>query len=306
MQTLTRQGFQRSIDLETCLDIWRRYVDFRSRLVAQSTVQRDYRRIEKRLEAMKKASMPVDAFEIRDYLLAALNQETARRTIQQLNASFKWAVVESLIDANPFDGMSRQLKRVSKPNQTMEAFTATERDRIIAKFELQYPDAAPWVKFCFWTGCRPEEAAALRWRNVSKNCSEILFTDARPVDVGIVQTIKNSQTTVFPCSPRIKALLMAQQRPDAGPLSWVFTGPRGGNFDYKNFQERKWKPLVNELVEAGEISFYLSQYHTRHTWITLALDHLPVKDVAYLARVSPSVLFKHYASRSRNLSIPEF
>jgi integrase len=53
-------------------------------------------------------------------------------------------------------------------------------------------------------------------------------------------------------------------------------------------------------------AFYLSQYHCRHTWITEALNHLSVQDVSYLARVSPHVLYKHYAGRSRRILIPEF
>ncbi len=41
-------------------------------------------------------------------------------------------------------------------------------------------------------------------------------------------------------------------------------------------------------------------------FITLALDHLSVKDIAYLVGNSPDIIYKHYASRSRNLEIPEF
>ena len=56
----------------------------------------------------------------------------------------------------------------------------------------------------------------------------------------------------------------------------------------------------------GQVAFYLSQYHCRHTWITEALNHLSVADVSYLARVSPNVLYRHYAGRSRRILIPEF
>ena len=53
---------------------------------------------------------------------------------------------------------------------------------------------------------------------------------------------------------------------------------------------------------------YLPQVHCRHTWITAAVDHpnLNIKDVAYLARGSPKVLYDHYAGRTRKPLVPEF
>jgi hypothetical protein len=56
------------------------------------------------------------------------------------------------------------------------------------------------------------------------------------------------------------------------------------------------------------IAFYLPQVHCRHTWITAAVDHpqLSIKDVSYLARVSPKVLYDHYAGRTRKPLVPEF
>lgn len=92
----------------------------------------------------------------------------------------------------------------------------------------------------------------------------------------------------------------------ASSSSLVFIGKEGGSFEYHNFQTRYWRPVVQALVDEGQLSLYLPQSHSRHTFITLALDHLPVKDVAYLVGNSPEVIYKHYASRSRNIQIPEF
>ncbi len=64
--------------------------------------------------------------------------------------------------------------------------------------------------------------------------------------------------------------------------------------------------MVEELVDKGHIAFYLPQYNMRHTFITEALKHMKVKDVSYLCRVSVEVLMKHYASRSREIEVPEF
>lgn len=297
----------RPASLRRWLQLWRAYADFRKPQVAYSTWARDYHKFEQRLVKLKKEAPHLgDAIAIRDYLLANYAAETSRRTLQQLNACGRWAVESGLIKTNPWEGLNKQIRRPKPGAEAWAAFTAAERDLIIAAFEQQHPDKVPWVKFLFYTGCRPEEAAALNWGHIAVDFSEILFCEARPVDVGVVQPTKNSRITRFPCNPRLQALLASLYPPGPKAPIWVLPGPQGGNFDYHNFQARIWKPLVTELVAAGEVAQLLSQYHCRHTWITLALDHLPPQDVSYLARVSVKVIYEHYVGRNRKIEIPEF
>lgn len=185
-------------------------------------------------------------------------------------------------------------------------FTAAERDTIIQTFESECPHYASWVKFLFWTGCRPEEAAALKWQHITPDLTKIRFAEAAPVDTKKPQSTKTWKTRVFPANQRLQTLLKSLKPPNPAPTSLVFTGKRGKAVEYHNFLSRQWKPIVMGLVEDGKVSIYLPQYHCRHTFITLALEHLPVKDVAYLVGNSPEVIYKHYASRSRDLDVPEF
>jgi len=162
------------------------------------------------------------------------------------------------------------------------------------------------VQFLFYTGCRPEEAAALRWEHIAADCSELLIVEALPVEMKEAQSTKNYQSTRFPCNARLQRLLRSRRSEPVDRSQYLFIGREGGRLNYQNFQTRHWKPLVKGLVESGHIAFYLSQYHCRHTWITEALNHLSIQDVSYLARVSPHVLYRHYAGRSRRILIPEF
>lgn len=248
-----------------------------------------------------------NAIEIRDWLLENYSHETTRRTIQQFSACGKWAMESELLDRNPFDGLQRHLRPKKPSEKAWASFTAEERDRIIQQFELERPFYAPWVKCLFWTGARPEELCALKWEHIAGDCTEILIREALPIDMKEVQSTKNYRSTRFPCNTRLQRLFR-ELEPSTGRdrMAHVFTGFKGGRFDYHNFQTRAWKPLVQELVKQGKVAFYLSQYHARHTWITLALEHLTVQDVSYLARVSPKVIYDHYAGRSRRIIIPEF
>lgn len=300
---------RRAISLNKLVELWDAYATYRKAQIAPSTYLRDYRKVTRRLEKMRKqAPYLAGAIEIRDWLLQQYSAETSRRTIQQFSACARWAVDSELLTLNPFDGLQRHLRPKRPSEKAWASFTAEERDRIIQEFDLLQPFYSPWVKFLFWTAARPEEACALRWEHIAGDCTEILFQEALPIDMQQVQATKNYKSTRFPCNARLQRLLKEiEARAGRSRLDHVFQGRKGGRFDYHNFQTRYWRPLILDLVENGKIAFYLSQYHCRHTFITLALENgLSVQDISYLARVSPKIIYDHYAGRSRRILIPEF
>lgn len=297
----------RPITIDQLESIWSQYVEFRTPQVAASTVSRDYYKITRRLHNMKVEAPDIaTGDQARDYLLTRYSHETTRRTIQQLQAASRWAVFKGWLNANPFEGVMRYLPQVRPSARSWAAFTIAERDIIINAFESHDAFYAPWVKFGFYTGCRPEETHALRWRHIASDFSQILIYEAWPIDVNKPQRTKNHKTTRFPCNDRLRNLLQSVRPYPCNKEDFVFPGVESPRLNYHNFQTRHWRPMIEELVEDGHIAFYLPQYNMRHTFITEALKHMDVKDVSYLCRVDVEVLLKHYASRSRTIEIPEF
>lgn len=300
---------KRSIPLSQLARIWTAYCDFRRGQVAVSTYKRDYQKFTKRIERMQREAPGLrNAIAIRDWLVEHYSSETARRTIQQFNAACQWAEESDMVQTNPFAGVGKHLKPTRPKESNWIGFTSEERDRIIAAIDAKANYYGPWVRCLFWVGTRPEEAAALRWKHVAPDNREILITEAYPIGMEQAQSTKNYRSTRFPCNDRLQRLLREQRiRSDIGRESFCFPGIEGGRMHYTNFQRRYWRPIVSELVELGQVAFYLSQYHARHTWITGALDAgMSVQDVSYLARVSTVIIYKHYASRTRKPTIPEF
>jgi len=294
---------RRNLSALEVLQLWLRYSDFQRRQVAYSTHKRDYNKIAQRLVIMP--DLPT-AVAIRDWLLENYSAETTRRTLVQLNACCQWAVESEFIDRNPFAGLTRHIRRKQNPT-TWTAFTVAERDAIIAAFDQEKPFYAPWTKFLFHTGCRPEEGAGLRWQHITPDCSTIHFCTATPVDIGIDQETKTHRNRFFPCNSRLQSLLRSIQPVRVDRSDRIFKGPRGGIFNYNNYERRHWIPIVTALVEQGQVMQFLPEGHMRHTWITLALDAgMSVNDVAYLAGNSPNIIYKHYASKSRVSHVPEF
>ena len=305
---MPRSANRRTIPLARLAEVWAAYCEFRRGQIAPSTYRRDYNKFTQRLKRMQtEAPQLRNAIAIRDWLLTVYATDTARRTIQQFNAACIWAEDSDMLQKNPFAGVGHHLKAPRPSDTNWVAFTLEERDRIIAAIDEKSPYYGPWVRFLFWSGCRPEEAAALNWGHVAPDCREILISEALPQGQKEVQSTKNYQSTRFPCGDRL-ARLLRQQRPHEGiRQGWVFPGVEGGSMNYSNCQRRHWRPIVLDLADQGTIAFYLSEYHCRHTWITGALEAgVSVQDVSYLARVSTAVIYKHYAARARRPIIPEF
>lgn len=251
-----------------------------------------------------------DARQIRSWLLECgrYSRETARRTLQQLNAACNWAVSMDLIEFNPFSGLTRYLgpgRQQTGNNYT--AFTADERQAILSEFKKAPDHHWDWVWFLFHTGCRPEEASALRWEDVASDFSEILINEALPVDTRIRQPTKTYRTTRFPCNQPMREFLSDLHDRRRPGVEWLIPAASGGPFDYKNFQTRYWKPRIEQLVSDRKLSFYLSEYHCRHTFITeMVSSGMSEQDVSYLCRVSPYIIQAHYLSQSRRVEVPVF
>ena len=118
---------------------------------------------------------------------------------------------------------------------------------------------------------------------------------------------KTGKARFFPCNGSLQNLLLSLRPEKPSPKQLVFPGPRGRVLDTHNFLNRVWKPVVESLVKAGKVEKYLPQYHIRHTFITLTLEHgLDAKDVAHLVGNSPEIIYRHYAGKKRELIVPEF
>lgn len=299
---------KRSISLRRLCSLWRQYSEFRKPQIAPSTYKRDYGKIQKRLARLRKEAPEINsAIAVRDWLLKNYSVEITRRTLVQLNAMMKWAMQSEITESNAFDGLCSQLRSPRRSPKAWASFTSAERDVIIQEFDRRVVWASSWVRFLFWTGSRPEEAAALKWDHVSIDNREVLISEAFPVDMHEAQSTKNYKVTRFPCNNRLQGLLR-QQRPSIWKADqFVFPGPMGGRFDYHGFQSRHWKPIVRELRDTGRIAFYLPQYNCRHTFITEGLRAgIGVAEMAYLVRTSVHTIHKHYLDRTRSITVPEF
>jgi len=302
------------------LDTWDKYIDFKRPSISPSYLGGQLQATRNHLQ--KLSGLPrADAVAIRDWAVANLSIDSAKRLISQLSACYGWAKNSKLIEANPFAGMASEMKlprskKISAGDRDVEPFTAAERDSIIAAFKTNrfchpftsgnhlHSNYAAYVQFLFYTGCRPSEAIGLQWKNIDFNKRIVLFQDA------VVQSprgrirkegLKTQSFRRFKMNNQLREVFGDIKPLSQSAESLVFPAPEGGFIVQDNFRKRVWKKILEGLGLE-----YRVPYQTRHTFITLCLDKgIDAKDIALWVGNSPEIIYKHYAGSRHNLQVPE-
>lgn len=289
-------------------ELWKKYIAYKTPISSAKTVIDCYMPMGKHFaNAPQALDQPL---EIRSYLLEATTEHMARRCLMHLSAACKWAVKNGLLATNPFEGMYLEL---AKPKYKMEEqanpFTAQERDRIIEAFQthnagkkgISYSYYTNFVKFLFYTGCRPSEAVGLRWKHVSDDCSRITFTEAivraggKPL---ARETTKTKTTRKFSCTNTLQSLLLLIKPENYDYEALVFPNREGNPINYNDFARRAWK-TVTKLVNLDEKNgMPTTPYNCRDTFITLqALQGNSSDTIARWVGNTPEVIRKHYLDK---------
>ncbi|MDB9376131.1 site-specific integrase [Nodularia sphaerocarpa] len=301
------------------LEIWEQYTQFKRNQVQESTLLRDYSLISKRIQALPTTEIN-DAVIILNHLLSIYSAEITKRTVKQFNACCNWAVTSQLIVNNPFKDLAKTIKTKRKDNNIL-TFSQQEIGIIIDAFASNKycPKYSPlphsyytnYVRCLFLTGCRPEEAVALKWKHISS--THITFAEAVPSDVRIRKDTKTHQTRLFPINGQLRELLndigygdALSGKRDFQAEKLLFCNRNGRELNTHNFLNRVWKPVLTRLVNDHLIRYYLPQYNCRHSFITLCLEAgISVKQVADMVGNSAEVIYKHYSGVIKQVEVPE-
>ncbi len=298
-------------------ELWEKFIEYKRSQCSPNTMKYTYGVYSNYLKSLPTHDLD-RATEIRDYALKNIPLDSCKRFVVRLSACCDWAVKSGMISTNPFAGMSSEIKlpKAQTSDDEIFPFTADERNAIIEAIgtnqfcpktsKVKHSYYAPLIQFLFSTGCRPSEATALQWKHVSGDFRFISFEQAIVNgENGKIarEGLKTQERRRFPCNASLQSLLQSIKPENCDPEDLVFPSPGNGRWiDTNNLRNRLWKPVL-----AGLSIEYRKLYQTRHTFITLALEHgLDAKDVARLVGNSPEVIYRHYAGNKRELFVPEF
>lgn len=299
----------------TLLDLYQKYIEVKKKTVRPGTWKNGYLVMLSHLKRSPFSQIDPGnddgyAQSLYDWASQNLSPDTCKRLMMQLNACIKWAIKSKLIPLNysPLQGLaseSNKLIRQSEDEKTdINPFSREERDAILEAFKSHktYSHYYNYVNFCFYTGCRPSEAIALEWSDVSSDLSKITFKTV-VVDGEKGKTkcsgLKTQKRRLFPCNQQVQSILKSAKLHKKSNL--VFTAVKGGVINIGYFRS-VWVAVLEEVgIE------YRKPYQMRHTFISLCLESgVNVKDVARLVGNSPEIIYRHYAGRHPELRVPVF
>lgn len=303
-----------SLDLK---ELWSKYCEYKKPLVAPTTYIKEFKRkYTNHINSLPTRNLS-EAVAIRDYVVANLSANSAKKFLTQLSACCKWGNKSDLIELNPFSDMASDIRVTKQDVDEINPFSKSEREAIEEAFKhhKKYCAYYPFVRALFLTGARTGELIALRWKHISKDCSSITFSESFDSDLNILKDTKTHKSRRFPCNPSLKEFLLSIKPEEAKPDDLVFKSSTGNQIDNHHFTNRVWRGgtwgnktyhgVVTRLVHLGLVESYRPPYNTRHTFITEAIDAgMPIPQVARVVGNSSEVLLRNYAGNKLTFQIP--
>ncbi|MFN6484608.1 MULTISPECIES: tyrosine-type recombinase/integrase [unclassified Nostoc] len=267
------------------LELWHKFTDFQETQLEQTTILGRYVYIKNYCNRLPTLSLD-KASDIRDWLVKNASSFTARLILDYFDNCCRWALDSRLIYDNPFEKLVLNKRRTKVEERDCRAFSLEQRNAIIEAFENHelYSHYSAIVKFLFWTGCRPGEAFALSWDDVSTDCRKIIINKSCN-KYKILKSTKNNRKRIFPTTQgsKLQELLLSLRsennsslifRSKAGlPItSDLFKPAWTGYSTRQSGKTYRYMGVVQELAAQKRVP-YLKPYATRHTFVTWAISN---------------------------------
>ena len=215
-------------------ELWEKFTDFKSKQLEETTILAKYKPIARYYISKLPTQDMADASIIRDWMLENYTLYMSWVLLDYFSACCDWAVKSGLTAQNPFANLKIQKPKKTSQDENFRAFTLDQRDLIIQTFEChpRYGHYAPLVKFLFFTGCRPGEAFALTWGDISSDCCRIVINKSCNYR-SILKGTKNGKKRVFPSQvgSRLQLLLLSIRPEHAEPHDLIFSSKTGASMN---------------------------------------------------------------------------
>jgi integrase len=189
-------------------------------------------------------------------------------------------------------------------------FTKDEIKAIVQTFDEHFQHYSPFIKFLFSTGCRPNEAVALKWKDVDFDNKQITICEAvaiandgskvsKETKTGVVRSVPMSSKVADLLSVHFQTWLLSDSTSDL-----VFPTPTGGFIDIRNFRARVWVKAL-ELAKVP----YRKLYNTKHSFCSHFLsenpDFVQLASITHGTKSGVATLQRHYAHVVNKPDMPD-
>ncbi|BAY33703.1 putative integrase [Nostoc carneum NIES-2107] len=169
-----------------------------------------------------------------------------------------------------------------------------------ARFKGTHQQYYKYIYFCWLTGCRPSEAIALKWENVSLEKNRLKICEGQVNASGKIikkEGTKTVESRLVPINQELKDLLLSIPH----KTGYVFINRLGEPISQQAFNG-VWKTLLSRMGIR-----YRIPYQLRHTMISYhANNDYPIHKLAELVGNSADVIQEHYLRLDiERINLPE-
>ncbi len=204
-----------------------------------------------------------------------------------MDASFRYKI------PNPYE----RIKKLKEEKRHVLPFSLDEVSRILEDVRADFRD---YLIIKFFTGMRSGEVHGLRWKCVDFDRGLILVRETYNKN-GFEYTKNDHSQRDIRMSSKVREALQRQLvvTGGRGREAVVFSSSKGFPIDEKNFCNRVWKPMLEDLGIP-----YRRPYDTRHTAATLMLaaGESPEWIANQLGHSNTKMLFSVYSTFVPNLT----
>jgi len=189
----------------------------------------------------------------------------------------------------------QNIKQLKVKRTDVEPFALDDVKRII---DTVRPDYKSYFTVRFFTGMRTGEVHGLKWKYVDFQRRLILVRET-VVDGEETYTKTDGSQREIQMSQMVFDALQEQAKSTQGISNFVFCNREGQSLDYKNVNNRVWKPLLRHLGLKVR-----RPYQCRHTAATLWLGagENPEWIARQLGHTTTEMLFRVYSRYVPNLT----
>lgn len=310
----TQKSYQEKVThLYPCpnlIDIYQQYIEYKS---AQDKEGTRLERLETILPKLEESGVTdIDnALELRDYLIGNYSESMSKRVLKQVKSAYAWSIKEGIIKGSVqcYRDLIKDLKHNFEKSPQPMPFSEWEKEAILEAFAShRVPHGGkslnrfyPFVKFLFMTGCRPSEAIGLTWDDIDFRTNKITFDGGIQYKGGKFITTKgkgskSNKKRQFPMNAELSNFLKSLSKHPISNL--VFPNTKGTPMIYKNFANRGWKTIIQDL----RIKKDATPYSCRDTFISEQISKgVSPMIVAKWCDTSVGVIEKYYFGNISNI-----
>ncbi|MEM1172340.1 MAG: tyrosine-type recombinase/integrase [Cyanobacteria bacterium P01_H01_bin.35] len=293
-----KPGYTSKAKLTNLLEIWKNHKIENDKSTPNSRKKSVWKIVDNMLLKLNKNQLiPQNSGQVVKELSKHYSPSTLNRCLADVvKATNDWSKSENV--SNPWIDIRSQI-RIPKKAGSRSKQTWNRKELNIIRESFMNNHYYGYISFLILTGCRPEEAIALRKTDVG---SKLINID-KAFSYGELKGTKNDKHRKFPINPQLEELIKNQNNTQSDLL---FPSTTGGYIEQKKFNQRQFKPRVEKLFNEGVISKKLPSYNIRNSWITLVLrEGLDIATVAGLAGTSERMIMNNYWGADDSVVIPE-